>query len=159
DTQPPTVPANVTATAISTSQIQLSWTASVDDRGVAGYQVFRDGVQLTEVTSPGYVDSGLPPQTTHSYSVAAFDSANNASGQSAPAAATTPASDTTPPSVPSNLTASNVTNTTATISWTASTDNVAVTGYQVFRNGAPVGSVSSTSYTDNSLTAVTTYSY
>jgi hypothetical protein len=68
-------------------------------------------------------------------------------------------SDTTPPSVPTGLSASGISATGATISWTASTDNVGVTGYKVFRNGTQVGTPASASFTDSGLTAATTYSY
>lgn len=70
-----------------------------------------------------------------------------------------PTVDTTKPSTPAGLSSSNVTASGATISWTASTDNVGVTGYQVLRNGTVVGSPTTTSFTDSGLTASTTYSY
>ncbi|MBV2223361.1 MAG: endonuclease [Cloacibacterium sp.] len=66
--------------------------------------------------------------------------------------------DTTAPTVPTNLTSSSITTTSATVSWTASTDNVGVTGYKVFRNGTQVGTSTSTSYNLTGLTAGTTYS-
>ena len=66
--------------------------------------------------------------------------------------------DTTAPTVPTNLTASSITTTSATVSWTASTDNIGVTGYKVFRNGTQVGTSTSTSYNLTGLTAGTTYS-
>lgn len=67
--------------------------------------------------------------------------------------------DTTPPSAPTNLTATSVTSSTVALSWTASTDNVGVTGYDVYRNSALVGTATSTTYTDTGLTASTHYSY
>lgn len=70
-----------------------------------------------------------------------------------------PAPDTIAPSVPVGLAGSNVTATSATVSWTASTDNVAVAGYDVYRNNVLVGSTATTSYTDTSLSPNTTYSY
>jgi len=70
-----------------------------------------------------------------------------------------PPVDTTKPSTPAGLSSSNVTASGATISWTASTDNVGVTGYQVLRNGTVVGSPTTTSFTDSGLTASTTYNY
>ncbi len=66
--------------------------------------------------------------------------------------------DTTAPTVPTNLTSSSITTTSATVSWTASTDNVGVTGYKIFRNGTQVGTSTSTSYGLTGLTAGTTYS-
>ncbi|KKT28966.1 MAG: hypothetical protein UW15_C0023G0007, partial [Parcubacteria group bacterium GW2011_GWC1_44_10] len=68
DTTPPSVPTNLTATAISSSQINLSWTASTDNVGVAGYKVFRGGVQIATVTTgTSYSNTGLTAATTYSY--------------------------------------------------------------------------------------------
>lgn len=68
-------------------------------------------------------------------------------------------SDTTPPSVPSNLIASSITATSFTLSWTASTDNVGVTGYNVYQNGSLKTTVTGTSTTVSGLTSSTTYSF
>jgi hypothetical protein len=68
-------------------------------------------------------------------------------------------SDTSAPSVPTGVTGSSPSSTSVTLSWTASNDNVGVTGYRVFRNGTQVGTPAGTSYTDSGLTAATTYSY
>ncbi|GAA4757753.1 MULTISPECIES: endonuclease [Flavobacterium] len=67
--------------------------------------------------------------------------------------------DTTAPSIPTNLLSSNITSTTFTLSWTASTDNVGVTGYDVYQNGSLKISFSGTSASINGLTASTTYSF
>ena len=67
--------------------------------------------------------------------------------------------DTQAPTVPTNLASSDVIPTAATLTWTASTDNVAVTGYNVYQNGALIGTTSSTSYSVTGLTAATTYSF
>ncbi|HAN18451.1 MAG TPA: peptidase S8, partial [Bacteroidales bacterium] len=67
--------------------------------------------------------------------------------------------DTQAPTVPTGLTASSVTQTTAVISWTASTDNVGVTGYEVYRNGTLLSTVTTNSYNATGLTAATTYSF
>nr|WP_281171436.1 cellulose binding domain-containing protein [Actinoplanes globisporus] len=67
--------------------------------------------------------------------------------------------DTTAPSTPTGLTVSGTTSSSVSLSWTASTDNVAVTGYLIYRNGTQVGTSTATTYTDTSLTASTQYSY
>ncbi|MDN3723221.1 GEVED domain-containing protein [Aequorivita sp. SDUM287046] len=67
--------------------------------------------------------------------------------------------DTQPPSSPTNLVASNITQTTATLSWTASTDNVGVTGYDVFQGNTNIGTVTGTSANITGLTAATAYSF
>src|SRR5213078_1020407 len=87
DTTPPTVPTGLTATAVSSSQINLSWAASFDSVGVTGYRVYRGGTQIATTTTTSYANTGLSPSTTYSYTVAAFDAAGNLSAQSASASA------------------------------------------------------------------------
>ena len=92
DTTPPTVPSGLTATSVSSSQINLSWNASTDNVGVAGYKVFRNGSQVGTTTQTSYSDSGLQPSTTYSYTVSAYDAAGNNSAQSTPVLGVTMAS-------------------------------------------------------------------
>jgi len=90
DTTPPTVPTSLTAAAVSSSQINLTWAASTDNVGVAGYKIYRNGSLLTSVTTgTTYSDTGLTSSTTYSYSVSAYDAAGNVSVQSASVSATT----------------------------------------------------------------------
>ena len=85
----PSVPTNLTATAVSSSQVNLSWTASSDNTAVAGYAIFRDGLQVGTSTTASYSDTGRAPTTTYSYTVAAYDAVGNRSAQSGAATATT----------------------------------------------------------------------
>ena len=89
DTTAPTTPTNLSATAISSSQINLSWTASTDNVGVMGYRVYRGGTQIATPTTNSYSDTSLSPSTSYSYTVAAYDAAGNTSAQSASMSATT----------------------------------------------------------------------
>ncbi len=82
DTTAPSTPTGLKATAISSSQISLSWSASTDNVGVAGYRVYRNGVLIGSPSSNSYTDSGLAASTSYSYTVAAFDAAGNMSAQS-----------------------------------------------------------------------------
>jgi fibronectin type 3 domain-containing protein len=162
DSAPPAAPTNLAATAIGPNRIDLSWTASTDNVGVAGYTIYRAGSPIGTVsgTTTTYSDITVSPSTTYTYTVDAFDAAQNHSAQSAPASATTPApGDTSPPTVPTGLTATVITPTRVDLSWTASTDNVGVAGYTVYRNGTVLANVGSTSFSDLSATANTTYTY
>ena len=163
DTSAPSVPTNVTGTSPSPTSVALSWTASTDNVGVTGYRVFRNGVQVGTSTTTSFTNTGLTAATTYDYSVVAVDAAGNVSAQSSPATAVTTQSgtstDTTAPTAPTGLTGSSPSSTSVALSWTASTDNVGVTEYRVYRNGAQVGTSTSTGYTDSGLTAATTYSY
>lgn len=159
DTTPPSTPTNLSATAVSQSQINLSWTASTDDVVVSGYQIYRNNVQIATSSTSSYSDTGLNANTTYTYLVVAVDGAGHLSPASAIATATTPAPDITPPSVPLNLTASSVTSNSVTLSWAASTDDIGVAGYQVFRNGTLVGSPTTMTFTDVNLSPGTAYTY
>lgn len=292
DTIPPSAPSDLKATAIFSSQVILSWTASTDNVGVAGYKIYRNGTQIATTTSTSYTDSNLSPSTTYTYSVSAYDAAGNESAKSNTVTVTTPSNssinnitvrakgsyaggawpnmevwvngskinsiivnsstytdyffsfnsgtidtvdivftndyynsstgedrnlwvdyiivnnnkyeaesvyaiidkgsgsaafdglnvipgqegifwngalrfrlsasqplDTLSPSAPSNLRATSVTSNTVTLSWTASTDNIGVAGYKIYRNGVQVSITTSTSYKDTGLTPSTSYTY
>jgi len=89
DTIAPTVPAGLSATPVSSAQINLSWTASTDNVGVTGYKVYRGGVLVGNPTTTSYNDTGLTASTSYSYTVGACDAANNCSAQSTSVSATT----------------------------------------------------------------------
>lgn len=106
DTTAPAIPSNLQAAAISSSQIDLTWTASTDNVGVTGYKIYRDGTQITTTTNTSYSDTGLSPSTTYSYAVSAYDAAGNESAQStASQAATDSGAFEPPPTYTSNLVA------------------------------------------------------
>jgi chitodextrinase len=96
DTTAPTVPTNLSASAVSSSAINLSWSASTDAVGVTGYRIYRAGTQIGTSVSTTYSDSGLSASTSYSYTVAAYDAAGNTSAQSSSASATTQAPPLTP---------------------------------------------------------------
>lgn len=89
DTTPPSVPANLAVTGTTSSSASLSWSASTDNVGVAGYRVYRGGVQVGTTAGTSFTDTGLSASTQYSYTVAAYDAAGNVSAQSSPATATT----------------------------------------------------------------------
>lgn len=91
DTQPPTAPTNLAATAVGSSQVNLTWTTSTDNVGVAGNTTFRNGLQITTTTALSYTDISLTASTTYTYAVSAFDGAGNSSAQSAPVSVKTQA--------------------------------------------------------------------
>jgi len=151
---------------VSTSKINVSWSGATDNVGVTGYRVFRDGVQLVEQAGTSYTDATATPNTTYSYTVVAVDAAGNTSAPSAPATvSTTGAPDGTPPSQPGNLTATAPSSSQVNLSWSASTDNVGVIGYNVYRNGVqlPTATVPDatppTTYTDDTASPGTAYTY
>src|SRR5213076_3207095 len=157
DTTAPSAPSGLTAAAVGSSGANLSWSASTDDVGVTGYIVRRNGVQIATPATTSFADTGLSAATTYSYTVAARDAAGNISPNSTSVSVTL--ADTTPPTTPAGLTAAAAGSTGANLSWSASTDNVGVTGYILRRNGVQVATPATTSYADTGLSAATTYSY
>jgi len=120
DTTPPSTPTNLTATAVSSSQINLTWSASTDNVGVTGYNIYRGGTKIGTSATNSYSDTTLAASTNYSYTVAAYDAAGNTSAQSSSASATTQAvTDTTPPTVtitaPAGQLAANTTQTTLSV--------------------------------------------
>jgi len=166
DTAPPSVPADVAATAVNCGQVNVSWSASTDaGSGVQSYLVFRNGVFWREVAAPATstADTSVSASTSYTYAVAAKDVAGNQSANSTAASTSVPACpDTTPPAVPGNVTATAVTCTRLDVSWSASTDGASgVKGYRVHRNGVFVQEVlaPTLSWSDTSAAGSTTYSY
>ncbi len=156
DTQPPTIPAGLTANNITESGFTLSWNASTDNVGVTGYNVFINGSLLATVTDTSVQVTGLNASTLYSVTVSARDAADNVSSVSTALNVTTP--DTQPPTIPAGLTANNITESGFTLSWNAATDNVGVTGYNVFINGSLLATVTDTSVQVTGLNASTLYS-
>jgi YD repeat-containing protein len=167
-------PTGLAAAVISSSQINLSWTASTG--AVSGYQVEWCTPSVCTPAPPAigtpsatsFNNTGLAASTGYSYRIRAFDAANNVSAYSAVVSATTNAPpDTTPPSAPTGLTAAVVSSVQINLSWTASTDNVGVTGYQLERctgtscMPAPpaIANPTGNSYSNTGLSASTGYSY
>jgi serine protease len=160
DTVAPTVPTGLTAVAASASQINLSWKTATDNVGIAAYKVYRNGTliaTLGKVTS--YSNSGLTPATTYSYAVQACDGAGNCSAKTVAVSVKTSA-DTVAPTVPTGLTAVAASTSQINLNWKASTDNVGVTAYKVYRNGTLIATLgNATGYSSIGLTPATTYSY
>ena len=157
DTNPPTVPSNLSQSAATTSSISASWTSSTDDVGVVGYGVYQNGSLVASPTTTDYTLTGLSCGTSYTVAVDAFDAAGNRSSQASTTMTTSacqappPPSDTQPPSAPTNLAESGSTSSSITASWTASSDNVGVSGYRVFVDGSLAGTTATTPYTVSGL--------
>ena len=173
DTTPPSAPSGLTSSS-TVGSATLNWAASTDNVGVARYNVHRSTTpgftpatanRIGQPSAASFVDSGLAAGTYYYYRVTAEDAAGNVSAPTAALAVTVPPPDTTPPSAPSGLTASIAVG-SATLNWTASTDNVGVARYNVHRSTTAgftpatanrVGQPTGTSHTDSGLAAGTYY--
>jgi fibronectin type 3 domain-containing protein len=163
DTITPSIPLNLAGSAVSTT-VTLSWTASTDNVGVAGYNVIRNGVWVANSSIAAYVDSGLATSTTYNYQVQAFDMAGNTSLSSSTVAV--PTAYTIPPTAPTNVVGTPYSTQGITLTWSASQDPEGVSSYEVFRGTSPSNLVqvgvmggTTTTYKDYSLTPSTKYYY
>jgi len=156
DTEAPTTPTEVIASNNTTTTIDVSWTASTDNKAVTGYNVYVDGTLTKQTAGTTIQISGLTPNTTYAFTIEAKDLINNKSTKSTAINSTT-LQDNTAPSVPTNIVASNISGTTFKITWNASTDDTAVTGYDIFIDTVLNATATDLSYTVTGLTTSTTY--
>lgn len=156
DTEAPTAPISLSVVSTTTASANLSWTAATDNVGVSYYQIFVNGVFKTNSSTTTATIGGLSQGTTYNFYVVAVDAAGNDSPQSNTASGTT-LTDTVAPTTPTNLSVSSVGTNNIAISWTASTDNIAVDNYEIYVNGVLYGTSLTTSANIANLSPTTTY--
>ncbi|QLQ35373.1 cellulose binding domain-containing protein [Micromonospora robiginosa] len=161
---PPSAPTNLTATAVRSGSVTLAWTAATPGCcAIAGYdityyQAFDDVVYSASVgaVTTTTITNYLQPGRQYSFRVAARDTLGHRSPSTDTLTVVTPVTDTggdtTPPSAPRDLTVGEVTASTAGLSWSPSTDDVGVLGYNVYRfdgwfSSTLVATVPGTTYT------------
>jgi endoglucanase len=161
DTTPPTAPTNLAVASKTSTTVSLTWTASTDNVGVTSYRIFDGATQVGTSATTSFTVTGLAPSSAHTYTVRAVDAAGNvsAASNSAPVTTDPPVVDTMPPTAPTNLAVTATSSTTVSLSWTASTDNVGVTGYRIFNGSTQVGTSPTTTFTVSGLTPNTSYTF
>ncbi|MFE5898580.1 discoidin domain-containing protein [Streptomyces sp. NPDC056488] len=152
DTQAPTAPANLAFTEPATGQVRLTWTAATDNTAVTGYDVYANNTLLTSLAGnvTTYTDS-RPANQTVTYHVRAKDAAGNQSANSNAVTRQGDTGDTQAPTAPANLAFTEQTSGQVRLTWTASSDNTGVTGYDVYANNTLLTSMAGnvTTYTDS----------
>ena len=160
DTTPPSAPSDLVANNTTESSTTLSWTSSIDNVGVTGYDIYEGTSVIGSATGTSFDVTGLSPSTSYAFTVVARDAAGNESTPSNTANVTTMnPPDTQAPSNPTNLAASTIAETSLTLNWNGSTDNVGVTGYEIFLDGGSIGTVATNTANVTGLVAGTSYSF
>ena len=173
DQTAPTAPSGLASSNLTATSVQLSWSASTDTggSGLAGYKVYRQvgtgaSLPVGTVGALSFTDQHLQPNTSYTFTIVAFDNAQNHSTASNAISLTTSsaAADATAPTVPAGLVASLSARTTVQLNWSPSTDigGTGVAGYRVYRDGTLISGanlVAGLSYQDGNLAYKTTYSY
>ena len=155
DTQAPTAPTNVTLSNITLNSINISWSASTDNFGVTGYNIYVDGILEAQTTNTNITIVALNTNTDYNFTIIARDLINNMSAAATISGKTL--EDTEAPSIPTNLSISNETDSSVKASWTPSTDNNAVHGYEVYVDNDLKETTTNSFYTVNGLNTTTTY--
>jgi len=157
----PSVPTNLSASAVSPGQIDLAWTTSIGD--FSGYKIYRDGGYLASTVAASYTDMSLMSSTQYCYEVSAYDPWGYESQKTSTSCATTPV-DAEAPSVPTSVTAiydpQSDNNPTINVSWQAAYDNSGtVPAYRIYRDGLFLTQVSGQGYSDTGLGTSQQYCY
>ena len=168
DTTPPTTSITSPANGATVSGTTTVAATATDNVGVTKVEFYLDNALQSTTTASPYQWSWNTTATTngaHSLTTRAYDAAGNVGTSAAVSVTVNNVADTTPPSAPANLTAVSNTRRKATLTWSASTDNVGVTGYAVWRSSTQTGpftqvaSVNALTFTNTGLTSGATYFY
>lgn len=161
DTIAPSVPAGLAVTTATSTAVSLSWGASTDTggSGLAGYHIYRNGVQIGTTSGLTYTDSSVTGWVTYAYTVSAYDNAGNVSVPSGALSIKVP--DTIPPSVPSGVVATAANANEVDITWPAATDTGSgIAGYRVYRSGTLISTTpAGPGYVDYAVAGGTALSY
>lgn len=157
----PAAPTSLTATAASSTSVNLTWTAPMSTATSQLIQRSTDGVNFTTIaTVPpllnGFADSGLISGQVYYYRVIASNNTGN-SPLTAVANVTPPAYQ--PPVAPTGLSVTGTTGATVSLAWSVPSYSFGISSYTIYRNGIAVGSSTTTSFTDKGLTGSNTYVY
>ncbi len=154
----PDPPRDLSASPVSASAIDLSWTPPADDGNVVSYRVYRNESPVGSVAGSSYRDEGLASYTTYEYRVTSVGGTGDESGPSDPVSART--LDGSPPSVPGDLTGQAISQTQVSVAWSAATDpQTGITEYVVYRDGSEIARTASLAHGDGGLQAGQVYEY
>lgn len=158
DITAPSVPTNLSASALAPDGFTLTWTGSTDDHRVASYSIWRAGVQIATAAGTSVILTGLPVGASAAYTVRAVDPTGNASADATAVTVATLA-DTTAPSQPQAPWAAATAPTAITLAWMACDDDVAVASYEIHRDGFVVATTTSPGWTDTAVAQGGSYAY
>ncbi|WP_394749394.1 fibronectin type III domain-containing protein [Spongiimicrobium salis] len=160
DVQRPTSPSNVKASNTGRTLTDLSWEPGTDNVKIEGYNIYQDGVYVGNSKTTNYRVTKLEVNKSYDFTVTTVDEeANESVPTKLLSVATVESTDTEAPTGIPRIQALNITGTSATITWTAATDNVGVTGYIVYGGGVVVATPTGTTYEATGLTGSTSYSF
>jgi chitodextrinase len=157
----PTIPVGLSAAVNQSNQVFISWGASTEtSTPVVGYYLYRNGMQIANTPGNTFYTDNVPGGI-YAYTVTAYDGNGNVSAQSVSSGNVTVLPDYIAPTVPTGLVVT-PSSSSISLSWNASTDNFAVIGYYIYRNGEMINNtttISGTTYLDSGLSEGASYTY
>lgn len=144
DKTAPSTPSRLNTSSVTVTEANLTWQPASDNVKVKGYDIIRDGVKVGTTSKTIYCSKSLIPGKSYTYTVRAVDTSGNLSKSSSQLTVST-LKDTQAPTAPSGLIVTAVKNSSVHLSWTASTDNAKVVGYQIYCNGIVITTAARTS--------------
>jgi len=156
DTEKPSVPTGLAISSKTETTVTLSWNPSTDNVGIEFYQVYKNGNWQAGTADTFFIVTDIDTTLSYTFAVDAYDAAGN--GSAPCEAILMGVADTQAPSVPQNLVASEITQTSFNLTWDASTDNNGTPSYEIFVNDEWVGAVAGLTKTIEGLTCGTRYS-
>jgi chitodextrinase len=158
DTAAPSAPTGIRQTASTESSVVLAWTPSTDNVGVVEYGIYASGIRVTTASDANATLTGLTCGKSYLIALDAADAAGNRSAQTSAYYKTSACPSTNkPPTTPTVVKVTAATANTVALSWTASTDDVAVTGYGLYLSGSRISETTSTTGQFTGLKCGTTY--
>ena len=157
DTTPPSAPTGLASPARTETSVTLSWQASTDAGGVAGYRVYRDGALAGSTGSTSYTVAGLTCGKSYTFGVEAYDASGNHSARPATIVSTAACSDTVAPSAPTSFVKTGATTTSIAVSWSRGLRQRRSRRLLALRGGSAIGTTGQSSYTFSGLACGTSY--
>lgn len=146
DVTAPSSPNGLKASSVTETEVSLTWSPASDNVQVKEYSIIRDGIKIGTTSKTSYCSKSLIPGKSYTYTVRASDISGNLSGSSSPLKVTA-LKDLQAPTAPTGLKINTVKGSSVSLTWTASTDNAKVAGYQIFCNGLVIATAARTSRT------------
>ena len=154
----------ISITNVYSAQVTVEWNQNTE-ADIVGYQISSgpssgnyDNFNAV-VTQTSDTIQNLEEGQTYYSAARAIDTSNNKSGYSAEVVYTVPILDLTAPSTPTSIQATTISTSQINLSWNASSDNIGVTGYRIYRDSTQIATAFNTAYQDTGLSSSTTYAY
>ena len=158
DVTAPSKPNNFKVDSKTATSVTLAWDKSEDNVAIEGYDIYIDDEKVGFTSNNTITITGLIPNTVNKYRILARDTSGNVSDFTESIEFTTDV-DTDIPTKPINLSYSNVSVSSITLTWDSSYDNVAVTGYEIYLGDEKVGETTDTTYVVTNLNKNTEYTF